>query len=185
MMRVSFQGWGGDAYPAETPQYEEDHPYLHDEPDYEPGSGEYNFFFGNGQLHVSPHHDHDELRGHANVGADSTGPVAVGQVSVEQGRATWTVDGNVSLRALSKALKDYTKQVGWKWHGLTSSHPEHPSTLQSGTDTSTSQRRPSTFVHIHRGLTESSWLEGLHTWIVRSYDTPGSVSGPRIADFAL
>jgi tRNA nucleotidyltransferase (CCA-adding enzyme) len=119
-MRVSFQGWGGDAYPAETPQYEEDHPYLHDEPDYEPGSGEYNFFFGNGQLHVSPHHDHDELRGHANVGADSTGPVAVGQVSVEQGRATWTVDGNVSLRALSKALKDYTKQVGWKWHGLTS-----------------------------------------------------------------
>jgi tRNA nucleotidyltransferase (CCA-adding enzyme) len=119
-MFVSFQGWGGDAYPASTPQYEEDHAYLHDEPDYEPGSAEYNWFYGNGQLHVSPHHEHDELRGHANVGGDHTGPMALGRVSVDRGRATWSVDGNTSLRAVHKALKDYTKRVGWKWHGLTS-----------------------------------------------------------------
>jgi tRNA nucleotidyltransferase (CCA-adding enzyme) len=93
---------------------------MHDEPDYEPGSAEYNFFYGNGQLHVSPHHDHDALRGHAQVQDDHTGPMAVGHVSVNRGSATWAVDSNVSLRGLHRVLKEYTKQVGWKWGGLTS-----------------------------------------------------------------
>lgn len=124
MMYVSYQGWGGDAYPGETAQYENDHrpmkePWVHDEPDYEPGSGEYNFFYGNGQLHVSPHHGHDDLSGHAGVDGNHTGPVFTGHVSVDQGRATWAVESNVSLRGVQRILQDYTNQVGWKWHGLT------------------------------------------------------------------
>lgn len=93
---------------------------MHDEPDYEPGSADYNFFYGNGQLHVSPHHDHDSLRGHAQVSDNHTGPMALGHVSVNRGSATWAIDGNVALRGLHRVLKDYTKQVGWKWGGLTS-----------------------------------------------------------------
>lgn len=125
MERYSEFGWGGDANPGSQPQYEEDHPESqsipHDEPDYEPGSAEYNFFFGNGQLHVAPSSDFslDELRGHAVVAADDIGPMALGCVSVDHGRATWEVAGNVSLRGLHKVLKDYTSQVGWRWHGLT------------------------------------------------------------------
>lgn len=122
--RADF-GWGGDGMPASQPQFQEDdahdafdHQMLHDEPDYEPGSAEYNFFYGGGQLHVSPHHEHDELRQHAGIGSDHTGPMAVGSVSVDKGRALWNLGGNVSVRGFHRILKDYTKQVGWRWGGM-------------------------------------------------------------------
>lgn len=126
MTKLAEFGWGGDANPASQPQYEEDHaqdkqPMLHDEPDHEPGSAEYVFFYGGGQLHVSPEGDftHDDLRGHAGVSEDHTGPTAVGKVSVDHGRATWAISGNVGVRSLHRILSDYTKHVGWRWHGLT------------------------------------------------------------------
>jgi tRNA nucleotidyltransferase (CCA-adding enzyme) len=117
---------GADPYPAEEPQAAEDRnvrdffnlPAMHDEVT-EPGSGEYQFFYGNGQLHVSPFHDHDELRSHAGVPSDHTGPVSLGFVTVDRGRATWHTSGNVSVRGVYRILKDYTKQVGWQWGGLT------------------------------------------------------------------
>ena len=119
--KISEPGAFGDAYPAETPQYQNDlgSRYQHDPAEFEPGSGEYKFFYGNGQLHVSPFHEHDELRGHADVPPDHTGPVSVGYVSVDRGRANWQVSGNVALRGFARVLKDYTKQVGWQWGGLT------------------------------------------------------------------
>jgi tRNA nucleotidyltransferase (CCA-adding enzyme) len=119
-------GFGGDALPGQEPQAANDaergawsERWQHDEPDYEPGTADYNFFYGNGQLHVSPHHNHDELRSHAGVPGDHVGPLAVGHVSVDRGRATWHVSGNVALRGLFTVLKDYSKQVGWRWGGLT------------------------------------------------------------------
>lgn len=120
MRRLAYPGFGGDAYPAETPQYQNDldSRYQHDEP-VDPASGDYNVFYGGGQLHVSPHHEHDELRGHAGITEDHTGPMAVGTVSVDRGRATWSIGGNVALRGLARVFKDYTKQVGWQWGGLT------------------------------------------------------------------
>lgn len=45
--------------------------------------------------------------------------MAVGRVSVDHGRATWAVSGNVGVRSLHRILSDYTKHVGWRWHGLT------------------------------------------------------------------
>jgi hypothetical protein len=113
--KISEPGAFGDAYPAETPQYQNDlgSRYQHDPAEFEPGSGEYKFFYGNGQLHVSPFHEHDELRGHADVPPDHTGPVSVGYVSVDRGRANWQVSGNVALRGFARVLKDYTKQVGF------------------------------------------------------------------------
>lgn len=122
MSRRKSYGWGSDAYPGETPQHQNDHArdvwQNHDEP-VEPGSGEYQFFYGGGQLHVSPSHGHDELRGHAGVEKDHTGPTAVGYISVDRGRANWQAGGNVSLRGLHRVFKDYSKQVGWQWGGLT------------------------------------------------------------------
>lgn len=120
--RTSDFGWGGDAYPAEEPQAVEDRdqsiPRLHDEPEHEPGSAEYNFVYGKGQLHVSPHHDHEALRTHIPLADDHAGPVAAGMVSVHGGAATWQVNGNVALRGLGRVFRDYTKQVGWRWGGM-------------------------------------------------------------------
>lgn len=124
-MRIADGGAFGDSHPAEEPQAVEDRnqqnfdntPYMHDEHQ-EPTSGEYNFFYGNGGLHVSPTHTHDQLRGHAGVAEDHAGPIGVGRVSVDRGRATWSGESNVSLRGLHRVLEDYTKQVGWEWGGL-------------------------------------------------------------------
>lgn len=128
--KLAEPGFGSDAYPGEMPQAQNnmesafpqsdlDSRYQHDPGEFEPGSGEYKFFYGGGQLHVSPDHGHDELRGHAGVAEDHTGPMAVGHVSVNAGRATWQVGGNIALRGFARILKDYTKNVGWKWGGLT------------------------------------------------------------------
>lgn len=121
VLKTAYPGFGGDAAPASQPQYLEDHDdqFTHDEPGYTPGSAEYNFVYGNGQLHVSPDHDHDLLRGHAGIEEDHSGPFALGKVSVSQGRATWALSSNVAIRGIHRILEDYTKHVGWKWGGLT------------------------------------------------------------------
>lgn len=113
----------GDGLPAEEPQASEDraqeHRYWHDEPTFEPAQGEYKFVYGNGQLEISPLHDHKELAGHAGVLPDHTGPVAVGYVALNDNRATWEVHSNVNIKALARIFKDYSKHVGWEWGGLT------------------------------------------------------------------
>lgn len=116
----------GDAFPGQTPQAESDftNRYFHDNlsdlqlATEEPPNNEYRFFYGNGQLHVSPVHDHDELRNHAGVPANHVGPMGAGYVHVQGGNATWSVESNVALRGLVRVLKDYGKAVGWKWGGL-------------------------------------------------------------------
>lgn len=80
---------------------------------------EYNFYFGGGQLHVSADHEPDELQGHAQVSPDHVGPTASGKVTVINQKATWHVNTNLSLHTFSKLIKDYCKQVGWRWGGMT------------------------------------------------------------------
>jgi tRNA nucleotidyltransferase (CCA-adding enzyme) len=109
--------YAGDAFPAQEPEAAER--LLHDDPT-PAENNEYKFFYGNGDLHVSPLHDWDELQGHAKVGDDYAGPTAVGHVSVNAGTATWEVSGNIGAHALARVFKDYSKHVGWKWGGLTS-----------------------------------------------------------------
>lgn len=123
--KTSYQGWGTDAYPAEEPQAMTDTDdstgfMFYDKPEVELGTGDYNFFFGNGQLEVSKDHSHDELAEHTGVQANKPGPSALGKVEVEQGRAHWLVSGNIALKGLAKRLKEYTKQAGWRWGGLAS-----------------------------------------------------------------
>jgi hypothetical protein len=115
---------GADPYPGETPQKIEDMNQLnfHDEPSFEQNSDIathlYQFVFANNQLHVSPIHSHEELAGHAGITPDHSGPVAIGYVSVNQGKAAWEVETNIAVQGLAKILKDYTKNVGWDWNGL-------------------------------------------------------------------
>lgn len=108
--------YAGDAFPASEPQAVEDR-YWHDEPNANE-NGEYNFFYGNGDLHVSPTHEWDELKGHAKVPDDHTGPISLGKVVVNAGKATFEVSGNIAAHSLQRVFKDYCKQVGWKWGGM-------------------------------------------------------------------
>lgn len=123
--KIAYQGWGGDANPMDQPQAQNDIDtstgfQLYDKPGIEPGTGDYNWFYGNGQLEISAEHGHDELAEHAGVQVNQPGPSALGRVEVEQGRAHWLVSGNIALKGLAKQLKDYTKHVGWRWGGLAS-----------------------------------------------------------------
>jgi len=45
--------------------------------------------------------------------------MAVGYVMVKKNKATWLVQSNINLRALLSKFKEYGKQVGWEWGGLT------------------------------------------------------------------
>lgn len=112
----------------QTPQQQEDSdlaslpmPMLHDEPGYDPVTNpqrEYKWVFANGQLHVSPVHEHAEMFDHAGANPESDGPAAVGYVTVYQNRATWEVESNVSLRGLHQVLQDYCDTVGWEFDGM-------------------------------------------------------------------
>lgn len=115
----------GIGQPMNEPQAQEDltQRYLHDtmsdlQMTQEPIDREYKFFYGHGQLHVSPVHSHDELRDHSGTSPDENGPIAVGYVHVHGGDATWSIETNVAARGLVRVLKDYSKTVGWKWNGV-------------------------------------------------------------------
>lgn len=115
--------YAGDAYPAEEPQrdseIQQERGYWHEPPAYEPGKGEYQFVYGNGELEISPFHDHTQLAEDAGIELDSSGPFAVGYASVDAGMAHWSVYSNVGGKSVSKILKEYGDQVGWKWGGMT------------------------------------------------------------------
>jgi tRNA nucleotidyltransferase (CCA-adding enzyme) len=122
----------GDPLPASEPQrsteiaQEKDQggndqtaQYWHDEPAWEPSNGEYKYVFANGQLEVSPGHDHEQLLAHTGVGKDYRGPMAMGHANLANNKATWTTDSNMNVKGLDKVFKDYSKKVGWDWGGLT------------------------------------------------------------------
>jgi tRNA nucleotidyltransferase (CCA-adding enzyme) len=120
-------GAGSDAYPAEGPQAEEEfnqrdfHDPVIDDLNLsmeEPVEHEYRFMFANGEFKVSPTDDYETMAQEAGISGEHEGPVAVGYVNVRGREALWSVETNVGLRGLVKMMKDYSKQVGWKWGGL-------------------------------------------------------------------
>lgn len=120
MDKLADFGWGGDGLPAEEPQAASDRNDRLDADQHEGWNSpeSYNFVYANGQFHISDEHFHDQLAEHANVGPDHTGPMAVGRVTVDMGKATFEVHGNVSAQGIARVLKDYCKNVGWRWGGL-------------------------------------------------------------------
>lgn len=114
--KIAEFGAFGDAFPGEEPQAinnqgDSNWQDLHEV--------EYKFIYGNGQLHISPRHEFEDIASHADIKDDHRGPTAVGYVTVEGERATWAVSGNVSKRSIFKVIKEYTKNVGWSWGGMT------------------------------------------------------------------
>ena len=124
-IKVSNDSLTGDAFPGQEPQRQNDidSQYWHDEPDrdgFDEVSQEYNFFYANGSLEISPadRFNHDDLAQHLNIGNDHKGPMSSGTVVVEDNVATWEVYSNVNLKAMARIFKDYTDQVGWEWGGI-------------------------------------------------------------------
>lgn len=120
---------GPTAWPGSTPQAQEDWeneaPMIHDE--VEPTSmsdesQEYKFVIANGQLHVSPIHEHEDLLNHAGTTGQTTGPVAVGYVQVLDGHATWFVTSNMAISGVHKLVEDFTNNMGWDFDGLLNSN---------------------------------------------------------------
>lgn len=121
----------GDPLPASEPQRstelaqqadqggKQTDQYWHDEPAWEPSQGEYKFVYANGQLEVSPFHDHEQLLAHTGVGKDHAGPIAMGHITLLNNKATWSVDSNMNVKGLDRIFKEYTKKVGWDWGGIT------------------------------------------------------------------
>ena len=111
----------GDAYPAQEPQRVEDidNQYWDDEPDVDPASGEYKFVYAGGTLEVSSAHDHKQLADHSGINDGHQGPMAVGWAIVNNGKVTWETQSNINLKALERVFKDYGKNVGWEWGGMT------------------------------------------------------------------
>lgn len=114
-------GWGGDANPGQEPQTAFDNAEVPPDTDdwlNKAGVEDYKFFYGNGQLHVGDD-DYDQLASFAGVPGDHQGPMAVGRVHVDMGKAVFEVQANVDAQGLARILKDYCEQAGWRWGGMT------------------------------------------------------------------
>lgn len=113
---------GSDAYPGETLEKQEaQEPTLPPLPDAEPDlrPQRYRWVFVNGEMQLSPVHDHEKLMRVARADLDAAGPVALGEVNVNYGRATWNVQAtNVGLRGVYDIAAHFSKEVGWEFHGL-------------------------------------------------------------------
>ncbi len=122
--KFADQSVGGDAFPGETSEALVERQHVNDS--YGQDSqfddhpiAEYKFFFAHGELDVSGAHDLDGLRERNNVAPEHSGPMAVGNLIVQDGTAIWEVSSNVGLGPLIKALKSWTKDAGWDWGGVT------------------------------------------------------------------
>lgn len=78
----------------------------------------YQWVYVNGQVQVSPSHSHQELLDHSQISPDHHGPIAMGHVEVTDGKAGWSVVGNLSLGHLKKVLTEAGDQIGWRFGGL-------------------------------------------------------------------
>jgi len=124
-LKTSSDSLTGDAFPGQEPQRQNDidQQYWHDEPSLDevtPERQDYNFFYANGSLEVSPinRFNHEELAQHLGIGNDHNGPMSSGIITVENNVATWEVASNVNLKTMSRIFRDYCNQVGWTWGGI-------------------------------------------------------------------
>lgn len=131
--------------------------YWHDEPAWEPSQGEYKFVYANGQLEISPFHDHEQLLAHTGVSKDHTGPIAMGHATLNNNKATWQVESNMNVKGLDRIFKEYTKKVGWDWGGITNIEGEPIS------DDFAPQKTSKLY-----------WIYDEHLWIGR--DTPSGLA---------
>jgi tRNA nucleotidyltransferase (CCA-adding enzyme) len=105
----------GDAFPGQEPDAIENRPPEHEWNTPE----EYKFVWANGQLQVSEDEDHSTLADNVGLAPNHTGPMAVGHIAVVLGKATFEVETNVHANGLARIFKDFCKQQGWRWGGMT------------------------------------------------------------------
>lgn len=112
--RTADFGWGGDANPGQEPQVL--NRMEHDRPDH--GPEHYKWVFANGRLELDPEQDYNNLADFVGAGSDHSGPVAMGEVRVVNGKADWSATGNVGLGTLASVLQDHCRKTGWQWGGI-------------------------------------------------------------------
>jgi hypothetical protein len=118
-LKVAEQGWGGDAYPGETPEAnlkrdytERMHDNSWDEPEF------HNWMIAGKELFVGPE-THEEMRLEHGF-ADDDKPMAYGRLSVDH---RWTVAfqiyrSNIALHTVEKILRSYAREQGYKHLGI-------------------------------------------------------------------
>lgn len=112
--RVSMD-YAGDALPAEEPQAQDNRDHIDrsymDHDMREPKK--LNFSYADGQLIV------DDKPLESLVNPETSGPIAVGTLKIDpDDNASWEVETNIGLNALSDVLKQYCNSVGLSWSGL-------------------------------------------------------------------
>lgn len=111
----------------------------------------------NGQLEISPFHDHEQLLAHTGVGKDHAGPMAIGHATLNDNKATWEVQSNMNVKGLDRIFKEYTKKVGWDWGGITNIEGE-----------------PISDDFAPKASSTLYWIYDEHLWIGR--DTPAGLA---------
>lgn len=168
----------GDAYPGETPQAQAD-AINSDQHDWNPVKS-YNWVYSNGQLHISPDHEHSELFEHSGIEPDHSGPMALGHVTVDSGKATWEVETNLHAKGILRILKDWSDGHGWIWGGLTdmqgepiSEAPEYNPKKADWQDSPSipTYTDPLTLTSRAGGSNDASWATNSQgePWIVKPY----------------
>lgn len=115
LMKIGID-YMGDFY-APQEKTIDDEQYLHDEPSIKPKDAETKqFIMANGDLIVSDD-SHEEILSQIGLDQDYTGPMAVGFVNVDRDQAVWQVQTNIDLKAFSKAAREYSQHVGWRYAG--------------------------------------------------------------------
>lgn len=115
LSRTADFGWGGDSHPGQEPGVV--NRMEHDRPD-ELGPQHYKWVYANGRLELDPESDYADLSDFVGVKSGESAPMALGEVTVKDGRADWTITSNMGLGAVTGVLQDHTRIAGWQWGGL-------------------------------------------------------------------
>jgi tRNA nucleotidyltransferase (CCA-adding enzyme) len=115
LMKIGID-YMGDFY-APQEKTIDDEQYLHDEPSIKPKDSETKrFIMANGDLIVSDD-AHEEILRQIGLDQDYAGPMAIGFVKVDRDQAVWQVQTNIDLKTFSKAAREYSQHVGWRYAG--------------------------------------------------------------------
>jgi hypothetical protein len=76
-------------------------------------------FVYNGQFHMSDKDDYEILARNAGMGPDYKGPLAIGKVHVDLGKAQWELSTNIHSKGIEGVLQTITAKQGWQWGGAT------------------------------------------------------------------
>lgn len=108
---------GPSPYTGETGDvWSLNHPTTHD--DWNP-SQDIKFVYAMGQFHVSDKDDYDVLMRNAGAGPDYEGPMAIGTIHIDYGKAEFQVSTNLHAKGIERVLQLVCQKQGWQFGEVT------------------------------------------------------------------